>query len=76
MAIFPNVSEQKEDEIQVGPLTEVTKKDLQITAFHIKAGDQKVNYTVRYTISQSLYNKLEKEQNTICRLFFQKKFKN
>ena len=31
LAIFPNVSEQKEDEIQVGPLTEVTKKDLQIT---------------------------------------------
>ncbi len=26
LAIFPNVSEQKEDEKQVGPLTEVTKK--------------------------------------------------
>ena len=50
LAIFPNVSEQKEDEIQVGPLTEVTKKDLQITAFHIKAGDQKViiQYGIRF----------------------------
>ena len=45
LAIFPKIPEQKEDEMQVGPLTEVTKKDLQITAFHIKAGDQKMNYT-------------------------------
>lgn len=73
LAIFPNVSEQKEDEIQVGPLTEVTKKDLQITAFHIKAGDQKVNYTVRYTISQSLYNKLEKEQKYYLQVYFSRK---
>lgn len=73
LAIFPNVSEQKEDEIQVGPLTEVTKKDLQITAFHIKAGDQKVNYTVRYTISQSLYNKLEKEQEYYLQVIFPEK---
>ncbi|PEP17595.1 hypothetical protein [Bacillus wiedmannii] len=73
LAIFPNVSEQKEDEMQVGPLTEVTKKDLQITAFHIKAGDQKVNYTVRYTISQSLYNKLEKEQEYYLQVVFPEK---
>ena len=26
LAIFPNVSEQKEEEMQVGPLTEVTKR--------------------------------------------------
>ncbi|OUA08362.1 hypothetical protein BK772_14050 [Bacillus thuringiensis serovar finitimus] len=73
LAIFPNVSEQKEDEVQVGPLTEVTKKDLQITTFHIKAGDQKVNYMVRYTISQSLYNKLEKEQEYYLQVIFPEK---
>ncbi|EKS8352447.1 MULTISPECIES: hypothetical protein [Bacillus] len=71
--IFPNVSEQKEDEMQVSPLTEVTKKDLQITAFHIKIGDQNVNYTVRYTISQSLYNKLVKEQEYYLQLNFPEK---
>lgn len=73
LAIFPNVSEQKEYEMQVGPLTEVTKKDLQITAFHIKAGDQNVNYMVRYTISQSLYNKLVKEQEYYLQLTFPEK---
>ncbi|WP_439875509.1 hypothetical protein ACSLGG_07595 [Bacillus mycoides] len=73
LAIFPKIPEQKEDEMQVGPLTEVTKKDLQITAFHIKAGDQKMNYTVRYTISQSLYNKLAKEQEYYLQLIFPEK---
>ncbi|MBE5105492.1 hypothetical protein IGI01_09340 [Bacillus thuringiensis] len=73
LAIFPKISEQKEDEMQVGPLTEVTKKDLQITAFHIKSGDQKMNYTVRYTISQSLYNKLVKEQEYYLQLIFPEK---
>ncbi|WP_342718739.1 hypothetical protein AAG068_07285 [Bacillus paramycoides] len=73
MAIFPNVSEQIEDEKQVAPLTEVTKKDLQITAFHIKAEDQKVNYTVRYTISQSLYNKLEKEKEYYLQVIYPEK---
>ncbi|MGE7882439.1 hypothetical protein [Bacillus sp. NPDC094077] len=73
LAIFPKISEQKEGEMQVGPLTEVTKKDLQITAFHIKSGDQKMNYTVRYTISQSLYNKLVKEQEYYLQLIFPEK---
>jgi len=73
LAIFPKIPEQKEDEMQVGPLTEVTKKDWQITAFHIKAGDQKMNYTVRYTISQSLYNKLAKEQEYYLQLIFPEK---
>ncbi|WP_128855322.1 hypothetical protein [Bacillus sp. CDB3] len=73
LAIFPKIPEQKEDEMQVGPLTEVTKKDLQITAFHIKAGDQKMNYTVRYTISQSLYNKLAKEQEYYLQLIYPEK---
>ncbi|MGH1288213.1 hypothetical protein [Bacillus toyonensis] len=73
LSIFPKIPEQKEDEIQVGPLTEVTKKDLQITAFHIKAGDQKMNYKVRYTISQSLYNKLAKEQEYYLQLIFPEK---
>ncbi|GLV64050.1 hypothetical protein Bmyc01_27200 [Bacillus mycoides] len=73
LAIFPKIPEQKEDEMQVGPLTEITKKDLQITAFHIKAGDQKMNYTVRYTISQSLYNKLAKEQEYYLQLIFPEK---
>ncbi|WP_433771575.1 hypothetical protein [Bacillus wiedmannii] len=73
LEIFPKNPEQKEDEVQVDPLTEVTKKDLQITAFHIKAGDQKVNYKVRYTISQSLYNKLVKEQEYYLQLIFPEK---
>lgn len=73
LAIFPKIPEQKEDEMQVGPLTEVTKKDWQITAFHIKAGDQKMNYIVRYTISQSLYNKLAKEQEYYLQLIFPEK---
>ncbi|MFK4309695.1 hypothetical protein ABH957_004375 [Bacillus sp. RC242] len=73
LAIFPKIPEQKEDEMQVGPLTEITKKDLQITAFHIKAGDQKMNYTVRYTISQSLYNNLAKEQEYYLQLIFPEK---
>lgn len=46
---------------------------MQITAFHIKAGDQKMNYTVRYTISQSLYNKLAKEQEYYLQLIFPEK---
>lgn len=73
LAIFPNVSEKIEGEKQVGSLTEITKKDLQITAFHIKAGDQKVDYTVRYTISQSLYNKLEKEQEYYLQVIYPEK---
>jgi len=73
LAIFPNVSEKIEGEKQVGSLTEVTKKDLQITAFHIKAEDQKVDYTVRYTISQSLYNKLEKEQEYYLQVIYPEK---
>ncbi|WP_141543660.1 hypothetical protein [Bacillus toyonensis] len=73
LSIFPKIPEQKEDEIQVDPLTEVTKKDLQITAFHIKAGDQKMNYKVRYTISQSLYNKLAQEQEYYLQLIFPEK---
>jgi len=73
LAIFPKIPEQKEDEMQVGPLTEITKKDLQITAFHIKAGDQKMNYKVRYKISQSLYNKLAKEQEYYLQLIFPEK---
>ena len=36
LAIFPNVSEQKEDEIQVGPLTEVTKKICRLPRFILK----------------------------------------
>ncbi|HDR7848106.1 TPA: hypothetical protein QCY30_002795 [Bacillus toyonensis] len=73
LSIFPKIPEQKEDEIQVDTLTEVTKKDLQITAFHIKAGDQKMNYKVRYTISQSLYNKLAQEQEYYLQLIFPEK---
>ncbi|OKO55391.1 ribosomal protein L5 domain protein [Bacillus toyonensis] len=73
LSIFPKIPEQKEDEIQVDSLTEVTKKDLQITAFHIKAGDQKMNYKVRYTISQSLYSKLAQEQEYYLQLIFPEK---
>lgn len=34
--IFPNVSEQKEDEMQVSPLTEVTKKIYRLPHFILK----------------------------------------
>ncbi len=34
--IFPNVSEQKEDEMQVSPLTEVTKKICRLPRFILK----------------------------------------
>ncbi|MGG0726967.1 hypothetical protein [Bacillus paramycoides] len=73
LSLFPNVSDQKEDDTKIDNLTEVTKKDMQITAFHIKADEQKINYKVRYTISQSLYNKLEKEQEYYLQLIFPEK---
>lgn len=41
LAIFPNVSEQKEDEIQVGPLTEVTKKICRLPRFILKRAIKK-----------------------------------
>lgn len=73
LSLFPNVSDQKEDDTKIDNVTEVTKKDMQITAFHIKADEQKMNYTVRYTISQSLYNKLKKEQEYYLQLIFPEK---
>ena len=36
LAIFPNVSEQKEEEMQVYPLTEVTKKICRLPRFILK----------------------------------------
>ena len=48
MAIFPNVSEQKEDEIQVGPLTEVTKKICRLPRFILKRAIKSELYSTVY----------------------------
>ncbi|KFN03792.1 hypothetical protein D0U04_02340 [Bacillus clarus] len=73
LSIFPNPLEKKTDDPKIGALTKVTKNDMQITAFHIKADEQKVRYTVRYTISDSLYNVLEKEKEYYLQLVFPEK---
>lgn len=36
LAIFPKIPEQKEDEMQVGTLTEVTKKTCRLLRFILK----------------------------------------
>lgn len=41
----------------------ITKQDLQITKFHITSDQDHIQYTVFYTISDSLYNMLEKEKS-------------
>ncbi|PHA03673.1 hypothetical protein COE51_00750 [Bacillus pseudomycoides] len=70
LSLFPTApSTQNEDE-QQSPITEITKKDLQITRFHIKTKENTVHYTVYYTISDALYKKLEKEKNYYFQLHF------
>ncbi len=41
LSIFPKIPEQKEDEIQVDPLTEVTKKICRLQRFILKQGIKK-----------------------------------
>ncbi|WP_459501578.1 hypothetical protein [Bacillus sp. C1] len=73
LSILPIVSESTSDDTKVNALTEVTKKDLQITAFHIKKNEKAINYTVFYTISDSLYKLLEKEEGYYFQLTFPSK---
>ncbi|MBY0595524.1 hypothetical protein [Bacillus bingmayongensis] len=70
LSILPIVPESISDDAKENVLTEVTKKDLQITAFHIKANEKHINYTVFYTISDSLYKTLEKEKEYYFQLTF------
>ncbi|KEK23706.1 hypothetical protein [Bacillus gaemokensis] len=73
LSILPAVTEENNDDTKVSALTEVTKKDLQITAFHIKTNEKKINYTVFYTISDSLYKTLEKEGTYYFQFIFPEK---
>ncbi|WP_410982642.1 hypothetical protein [Bacillus cereus] len=70
LSILPLAPESTSDDTKVNVLTEVTKKDLQITAFHIKTNEKNINYTVFYTISDSLYKILEKEKEYYFQLTF------
>lgn len=70
LSILSTAPESTSDGTQVKVLTEVTKKDLQITAFHIKTNEKNINYTVFYTISDSLYKTLEKEKEYYFQLTF------
>ncbi len=68
---------KKEDEKQVGPLTEVTKKDLQITAFHIKASDQKSElYGTVYDFTITIQQVREGTRVLFASHLSGKKFKN
>ncbi|MEN1935470.1 hypothetical protein AAIE21_07580 [Paenibacillus sp. 102] len=70
LSILPLAPESTSDDTKVNVLTEVTKKDLQITAFHIKTNEKNINYTVFYTISDPLYKILEKETEYYFQLTF------
>ncbi|WP_217447927.1 MULTISPECIES: hypothetical protein [unclassified Bacillus (in: firmicutes)] len=70
LSILPLAPESTSDDTKVNVLTEVTKKDLQITAFHIKTNEKNINYTVFYTISDYLYKILEKEREYYFQLTF------
>ncbi|EMA6342033.1 hypothetical protein U3450_000899 [Bacillus cytotoxicus] len=54
-------------------LAEVTKNDMQITAFHIKVDNNNVHYTIFYTISNSLYKALETEKEYYFQIVFPEK---
>ncbi|PEE35188.1 hypothetical protein [Bacillus pseudomycoides] len=73
LSILPGATEQQNDDTKVDALIEVTKKDMQITAFHIKTDEKKIKYTVFYTISDSLYKTLEKEGEYYFQLIFPEK---
>ncbi|ENQ3077693.1 hypothetical protein ACEOWG_000861 [Bacillus cereus] len=63
LSFFPSAPLTQNEGEQQSTITEITKKDLQITRFHIKTKENTVYYTVYYTISDALYKKLEKEKN-------------
>lgn len=73
LSILSIGEKQKNDDTKGNVLTEVTKKDMQITAFHIKTDEKKINYTVFYTISDSLYKTLETEGGYYFQLIFPEK---
>ena len=64
---------QKQEKQQAKETVNVMKEDLQITAFHIKTAEKKLNYTVFYEISDSLYKKLEKEGTYYFQIIFPEK---
>lgn len=63
LSLFPAAPLTQNGDGQQSSIIKITKKDLQITRFHIKTKENTVNYTVYYTISDALYKKLEKEKN-------------
>lgn len=73
LSLFPSAPLTQNEEGQQSALTAITKKDLQITRFHIKTKENTVYYTVYYTISDALYKKLEKERNYYFQLQFPSK---
>ncbi|MEH7462919.1 hypothetical protein V7166_12795 [Bacillus thuringiensis] len=73
LSLFPSAPLTQNEEGQQSALTAITKKDLQITRFHIKTKENTVYYTVYYTISDVLYKKLEKERNYYFQLQFPSK---
>lgn len=75
LSLFPAAPLTQNGDEQQTPLTQITKKDLQITRFHIKTKENTVNYTVYYTISNALYKKLEKEKNYYFQLQIPEKVK-
>lgn len=70
LSLFPTAPSTQNGDEQQSTITEITKKDLQITRFHIKTKEHTVHYTVYYTISDALYKKLEKEKNYYFQLHF------
>ncbi|WP_242217180.1 hypothetical protein [Bacillus cereus group sp. BfR-BA-01380] len=73
LSLFPSAPLTQNDDEQQSAITEITKKDLQITRFHIKTKENTVYYTVYYTISDALYKKLKKEKNYYFQLQFPSK---
>ncbi|MEI4830413.1 hypothetical protein WAX78_13215 [Bacillus sp. FJAT-53711] len=70
LSLFPTAPSTQNGVEQPSTITEITKKDLQITRFHIKTKENTVHYTVYYTISDALYKKLEKEKNYYFQIYF------
>ncbi|MGG2092955.1 hypothetical protein AB1283_09610 [Bacillus sp. S13(2024)] len=70
LSLFPTAPSTQNEAEQPSTITEITKKDLQITRFHIKTKENTVHYTVYYTISDALYKKLEKEKNYYFQIYF------
>ncbi|AWC28128.1 hypothetical protein [Bacillus cytotoxicus] len=70
LALLPMIHH---NHIEGGSLAEVTKNDMQITAFHIKVDNNNAHYTIFYTISNSLYKALETEKEYYFQIVFPEK---